>query len=88
MAGDGLFAYGLNPIPTNFTEKGVLDNFQETFFFWRISQGGPGLPDEGAPGDSAMPKWETFLSEEDMWDVVLFLYDFNEYRPRAREEHH
>ena len=42
------FAYGLNPIPTNFTDpKGVLDNFRETFFFWRISKGGPGHSGRG-----------------------------------------
>jgi hypothetical protein len=88
MGGNGPFAYGLNPIPTDFTEKGVLDNFRETFFFWRISKGGPGLPDEGAPGDSAMPNWEAFLTEQEMWEVVLFLYDFTDYKPRAREELH
>ncbi|MDX1387619.1 MAG: cytochrome c [Acidobacteriota bacterium] len=88
MAGDGLFAYGLNPIPTNFTDIGVLPNFQESFFFWRVVKGGPGMPDEGAPGDSAMPKWESFLTEQEMWEVVLFLYDFNGYDPRPLEEHH
>jgi hypothetical protein len=33
-----------------------------------------------------MPAWETFLSEEEMWDVILFLYDFTDYHPRARHE--
>ena len=87
LGGDGMFAHGLNPAPANFIDQGVLPNFQETFFFWRIAKGGPGMPDEGAPGDSAMPEWERFLSNEEMWQVVLFLYDHTGYRPRAREVH-
>lgn len=86
LAGQGPFAHALNPIPANFRDQGVLPNFQVTFFFWRIAKGGPGMPDEGAPGDSAMPEWERFLSNEEIWDVVAFLYDFTGYRPRALEE--
>jgi mono/diheme cytochrome c family protein len=88
MAGDGMFAHGLNPIPTNFTDKGTLPNLTESFVFWRIAKGGPGLPEEGGPWDSAMPRWEQFLTTEEMWDVVLFLYEFNGLAPRALEEHH
>ncbi len=88
MAGDGMFAYGLNPIPSNFTDQGVLPMLQESFLFWRIAQGAPGMPEEGGPWDSAMPAWEKFLTEEEMWDVILFLYDYNDYRPRALAEHH
>jgi mono/diheme cytochrome c family protein len=85
-AGDGMFAHGLNPIPTNFTDLGILPMFQESFLFWRISKGGPGLPEEGGPWDSAMPAWENFLTEEEMWDVILFLYDYTGLEPRARHE--
>jgi mono/diheme cytochrome c family protein len=88
MAGDGMFAHALNPIPSNFTDPGVLPMLQESFLFWRIAKGAPGLPEEGGPWDSAMPAWESFLTEEEIWDVVLFLYDFNDYRPRANVEHH
>lgn len=88
LAADGLYAHGLNPIPTNFTDQNVLPNFREAFFFWRISKGGPGMPDEGGPGDSAMPAWEQFLTEEQMWEVILFLYDFKPgFNPRSVEEH-
>ena len=86
LGGDGMFAYGLSPVPANFLDSGVLPMFQETFFFWRIAKGGPGLPDEGAPGDSAMPEWERFLTNEQMWDVLLFLYHDTGYRPRALDE--
>ena len=30
-----------------------------------------------------MPAWEKFLTEEEIWDVVLFLYDYTGQRPRA-----
>jgi hypothetical protein len=86
LAGNGMFVHGLDPIPTNFTDKGTLPMLRETFLFWRISKGGPGLPDEGGPWDTAMPAWEKMLKEEEMWDAILFLYDFNGSRPRGREE--
>ena len=84
LGGNGMFAHGLNPIPTNFADGQTLPNLSETFLFWRISKGGPGLPEEGAPWDTAMPAWEKFLKEEEMWDVILFLYDFTGERPAAR----
>jgi len=86
LGGNGMYIHGLNPIPTNFTDKGTIPMLRETFLFWRISKGGPGLPEEGGPWDSAMPSWEKFLKEDDMWDVILFLYDFTGQRPRAKEE--
>lgn len=85
MAGDGMYAHGLNPIPTNFTE-GTIEQLQESYLFWRISKGGPGLPAEGGPWDSAMPAWERFLSEQEIWEVITFLYDFTGKRPRATGE--
>lgn len=88
MRGAGMYARGLNPIPTNFADGGAIALLQESFLFWRIAKGGPGLPAEGGPWDSAMPAWEKFLSEEEMWDVVLFLYEYSNQRPRAREEGH
>jgi mono/diheme cytochrome c family protein len=84
----GMFAHGLDPIPTNFVESSPLPQLTESFIFWRIAKGGPGLPEEGGPWDSAMPAWEKFLSEQEMWEVVLFLYDFTGNRPRALEEGH
>jgi mono/diheme cytochrome c family protein len=84
MSANGMFAHGLDPIPTNFHD--VVAQLRETFLIWRISKGGPGLPEEGGPWDTAMPAWEKFLKEDEIWDVILFLYDFTNQRPRAREE--
>ena len=86
LAGNGMFVHGLDPIPTNFSDKGTIPMLRETFLFWRIAKGGPGLPDEGGPWDTAMPAWEQMLTEDEMWDAVLFLYDFTGSRPRGREE--
>ena len=88
MGGNGMFVHGLDPIPTNFTDQGAIAMLRDTFLLWRISKGGPGLPEEGGPWDTAMPAWEKFLKEEEMWETILFLYDFTGQRPRAREEAH
>jgi mono/diheme cytochrome c family protein len=88
MRGDGMYARGLNPIPTNFADGGAIALLQESFIFWRVAKGGPGLPEESGPWDTAMPAWEKFLTEEEMWDVALFLYEFTGQQPRAREEVH
>jgi len=84
LAGTGMFIHGLDPIPTNLPE--TIPLLRDTFLFWRISKGGPGLPEEGGPWDTAMPAWEKFLKEDEIWDVILFLYDHTGTRPRAKEE--
>jgi hypothetical protein len=86
LSANGMFVYGLDPIPTNFADKGTIPMLRETYLFWRVSKGGPGLPDEGGPWDTAMPAWEKMLKEDDMWDAILFLYDYTGSRPRAKEE--
>jgi mono/diheme cytochrome c family protein len=86
LAGNGMFVHGLDPIPTNFADGDTIANLRETFLFWRAAKGGPGLPEEGGPWDTAMPAWENFLKEDEIWDAILFLYDFTGERPRAREE--
>jgi len=87
LAGNGMFVHGLDPIPTNFADAGTIPMLRDTFLMWRISKGGPGLPDEGGPWDSAMPAWEKFLKEDEMWEVILYLYDFTGSKPRAKEVH-
>jgi Cytochrome C oxidase, cbb3-type, subunit III len=88
LSGNGMFVHGLDPIPTNFADQGAISILRDTYLFWRVSKGGPGLPEEAAPWDTAMPAWEKFLKEEEIWDAILFLYDFTGQKPRAREETH
>ena len=85
MNGDGMFAHGFNPIPANFNSPTTIAMLQESYLFWRISKGGPGLPDESGPWSSSMPSWEKFLNEEQIWNVILFLYDYTGRKPRAEE---
>ena len=87
LAGTGMFVHGLDPLPTNFADQGAIAMLRDTFLLWRISKGGPGLPEEGGPWESAMPAWEKILKEEEIWETILFLYDFTGQKPRAKEEH-
>lgn len=85
LEGKGPFALGSNPQPTNFLDVAVIPQLQESFLFWRIATGGPGMPNEGAPWNSIMPVWHQDLSEEDIWTLILFLYDFSRTTPLTWE---
>jgi mono/diheme cytochrome c family protein len=85
LDGNGIFADGFNLRPANFTDPTTISMLQEAFLFWRISKGGIGLPEESTPWDSAMPRWEAMLSEDERWRVILFLYDYTGYAPRTWE---
>ena len=88
MAGDGLFAHGFNPIPANLRDPSTIAILQESYLFWRIAKGAPGLPSEATPWASAMPAWENFLTEDETWDVTAFLYEYTDQRPRAAVTEH
>jgi len=85
LDGKGHFAYGFNPPPANFQDPGTIAMLQEAFLFWRIAKGGPGLPRESTPWNSVMPSWEDRLSEEQIWQVILYLYDATGQQPRRWE---
>lgn len=84
LDGEGIFAHGFDPKPANFADPTTIVMLQEGYLFWRISTGGPGLPQESEPWSSAMPAWDQFLSEQEIWEVILFLYDHTQQRPRAK----
>jgi mono/diheme cytochrome c family protein len=75
LHGDGLFAQGLNPVPADFTDAATITQLQQSYVFWRIAKGGRGLPVESAPWNSAMPAWEEDLTEEEIWKVIIYLYE-------------
>jgi mono/diheme cytochrome c family protein len=87
LDGRGHFAHGFNPLPLNFQDNGTIAQLTESFVFWRVAKGGPGLPREGAPWNSAMPAWEDFLNEREIWAVVLYLYEQTGWKPRTWEQH-
>jgi mono/diheme cytochrome c family protein len=86
LDGLGHFASGFNPLPANFEDNGTIAQLTESFVFWRVAKGGPGLPREGTPWNSAMPKWEDFLTERQIWQVILFLYQQTGWKPRTWEK--
>jgi hypothetical protein len=86
LDGQGHFAHGLNPVPLAFDDPGTIAQLTESFVFWRIAKGGPGLPREGTPWNSAMPAWDEFLTEDEIWAVIIFLYEQSGWEPRRWEE--
>jgi len=88
LDGRGHFAHGFNPPPANFQDPGTIAMLQEAFLFWRIAKGGPGLPRESTPWNSVMPAWEDRLTEEQTWQVIMYLYDGTGQHPRRWEEGH
>ena len=86
LDGGGHFARGFNPVPADFTSNGTIAQLTESYVFWRIAKGGPGLPNEGTPWNSAMPAWEDVLTENEIWSVILYMYDQTGWTPRTWEE--
>jgi mono/diheme cytochrome c family protein len=86
LAGDGHFAQAFTPLPANFRDVGTISMLQESFVFWRVATGGPGLPKGATPWFSAMPVWQNFLSEEDIWKAILYIYSGSGSTPRTWDE--
>jgi mono/diheme cytochrome c family protein len=81
LAADGHFAHGYNPAPIDLTR--TIRDLTESYVFWRIAKGGPGLPREGTPWHSAMPAWEDFMTEDEIWATIIFLYEQTGLSPRT-----
>ncbi len=88
LDGRGHFAHGFNPPPANFQDPGTIAMLQEAFLFWRVAKGGPGLPKESTPWNSVMPAWEDRLTEEQIWQVIMYLYEATGQQPRRWETSH
>jgi mono/diheme cytochrome c family protein len=87
LDGNGHYAHGFNPTPLPLRGGGTIAQLTESYVFWRIAKGGPGLPREGNPWNSAMPAWEDILTVDEVWAVTLFLYRQAGISPRTWEEH-
>jgi mono/diheme cytochrome c family protein len=86
-AGDGRgpLARAFRLKPADFTDAGTIATVVEPYAFWRVSEGGPGLPREATPWDSAMPAWKQDLSEAERWQAVLAAYAIAGVEPRKPE---
>lgn len=83
--GKGPEANAWFPAPANFQDTGTIAQLQESYVFWRISEGGIGLPPEGTPWDSVMPAWKDVLTEEEIWKIIMAEYEIADVEPRTWE---
>ena len=83
--GAGPMARGFPLKPANFTDPGTIATLVEPYLLWRVRTGGIGLPAVGAPWDSAMPRWGSDLSDEQIWKIILAEYDIGAVEPRLPE---
>lgn len=75
LDGKGLFGDRFFPAPADFIQPASVVTLSQSYAYWRIMKGGQGLPDKFSPWDSSMPAWEDQLSEEEVWQVILFIYN-------------
>jgi mono/diheme cytochrome c family protein len=66
--GDGPAAEALNPKPANLADGTMMMDMGDSYMFWRVSEGGA-----MEPFNSAMPAWKSSLSEEQRWQLVMFV---------------
>jgi Cytochrome C oxidase, cbb3-type, subunit III len=83
--GNGPASDGFNPPPANFVDAGTIAQLQESYLFWRIKKGGVGLPVEGHPWKSAMPRWEVELADDMIWKIIMGEYAGSGHKPRTWE---
>jgi mono/diheme cytochrome c family protein len=84
--GNGPMAWGFRLRPANFTDPGTIATVVEQYVFWRIKEGGRGLPSVATPWDSAMPRWMDELSDDDIWKIIMGEYDTAGIVPRKPEK--
>ena len=83
--GNGPLARGQRLQPIDFTDPGTIGTVVESHPFWRIREGGPGLPAIATPWNSAMPPWGDELSDEDIWRIIMAEYRLAGTEPRRPE---
>lgn len=81
VAGAGPMAYGFKLRPIDFLKSETIETVTEGYIFWRVRNGGIGLPTESTPWDSAMPAWKNDLTEEEIWTIILAIYDMSGKAP-------
>ena len=84
--GNGPMGLGFRLRPANFRDPGTIATVVEAYAFWRIMEGGRGLPNESSPWDSAMPRWKDELKEDEVWKIILAEYDTADVEPRKPEK--
>ena len=75
LEGNGPEAGGFLPPPANLIALITAVKPPESYLFWRIREGGPGLPEAWKPWNSAMPVWKEELTDDDIWRIILYVYE-------------
>ncbi len=83
LSGKGLYRPALSPFPTNFMDMGTILQLEESVVFWRVAKGMRDLPSYAHPWSSTMPAHEEFLTVDEMWKVIWYLYARMEKNPKA-----
>jgi mono/diheme cytochrome c family protein len=78
-------AYGFRLRPANFRSEDTIATVIESYAFWRVREGGVGLPSEGSPWDSAMPAWKDELTDDQIWKIIAAEYAIAGVEPRRPE---
>lgn len=84
--GDGPMAAAQTRSPADFTGVETIATLVEGAVFWRVKEGGVKLPREGGPWESAMPRWELDLSDDEIWKIIMAEYDLAGNAPREPEK--
>ncbi len=84
--GNGPMAVGFRLKPVDFTDPGTIATVVESYAFWRIRDGGRGLPNESTPWDSAMPRWKDELTDDQIWKIIIAEYSTAGVLPRKPEK--
>jgi mono/diheme cytochrome c family protein len=84
--GNGPMGLGFRLKPANFRDPGTIPTVVEAYVFWRVNEGGRGLPNESTPWDSAMPRWKDELKDEEIWKIILAEYNTADVEPRKPEK--
>ncbi len=83
--GQGPMAPGFRLKPANFRSEDTIATVIEAYAFWRVKEGGIGLPAEGSPWDSAMPAWKDELTDDQIWKIIAAEYNTAGVEPRRPE---
>ena len=83
LDGKGHFAQAFNPPPLPFRGTDTIALLPESFVFWRVAKGWRDIPEGSTPWDSSMPAFEDFLTEKEIWEVILFIYEATGNKPRT-----
>ena len=83
--GEGPMARAFKLRPIAFTDPGTIATLVENSVFWRVSEGGLGLPVISTPWDSPMPKWGDELTEDERWKIITAIYHDIGMKPRVLE---